>query len=84
MDNYFLILSLFFPRCVLVWYYFNSWMPLNFVPLWGDVLMSVFVPRILILVYIYQNFGADNIWFIIHCLVCVLVYASRMFSSSDD
>jgi hypothetical protein len=34
----------------------------------------VFMPRVLILVYIYQNMGADNVWFIAHLVVMILTY----------
>lgn len=74
MDEYFLILSLFFPRIVLVVYYLQGWQPANSVPLWGDVLLGVLAPRVLILIYIYQNMGAENVWFIAHMVVMILVY----------
>jgi hypothetical protein len=28
----------------------------------------------LILIYIYQNLGADNIWFVAHLVVMILAY----------
>ncbi len=74
MDEYFLIFSLFFPRIVLLVYYFQGWYPDNTVPLWGDVLLGVFAPRILILLYIYQNMGYENIWFAAHLIVLILAY----------
>ena len=57
MDIYFLILSLFFPRIVLlvlILLYPNLY-PANEVPQWADLVLGIFVPRILILIYIYQN-----------------------------
>lgn len=76
MDVYFLIFSLFFPRIVLLVYIlmFPQLYPANAVPQWGDILLGLLMPRVLILIYIYQNLGADNIWFIIHIVVMVLVY----------
>ena len=76
MDIYFLIFSLFFPRTVLLVYlfFFPAQFPNNAVPQWADIVMGVLVPRILILIYIYQNMGAENVWFIAHLVVLILTY----------
>jgi hypothetical protein len=76
VDIYFLILSLFFPRIVLVvliLLYPNLY-PANTVPQWADLVLGIFVPRILILIYIYQNMGYNNVWFAIHLVVMILAY----------
>ena len=76
MDFYFLIFSLFFPRIVLLAYLFlfPELFPPNAVPQWADILLGIFMPRVLVLIYIYQNLGAENIWFIAHLVVLVLAY----------
>ena len=76
MDVYFLIFSLFFPRIVLIVYLlmFPSLYPANAVPQWADILLGLFMPRVLILLYIYQNLGVDNVWFIAHLVVMILAY----------
>lgn len=76
MDFYFLLFSLFVPRVVMVvsLFLFPETFPANSVPLWGDVLLGVFAPRVLILIYIYQNMGYDNIWFAAHLIVMILAY----------
>ncbi|HSI87471.1 MAG TPA: hypothetical protein VK918_00310 [Pyrinomonadaceae bacterium] len=74
MDVYFLIFSLFFPRIVLVVYFLQGWYPENLVPQWADILLGIIAPRILILIYIYQNMGVENVWFIAHLVVMILVY----------
>jgi hypothetical protein len=76
MDIYFLIFSLFFPRLVLivVLLFSPELYPANTVPQWADILLGIFLPRVLILIYIYQNLGADNIWFIAHLIVMILAY----------
>ena len=76
MDIYFLIFSLFFPRGVLLVYLFlfPNLYPANAVPQWADIILGVFMPRILILVYIYQNMGAENVLFIAHLVVMILAY----------
>ncbi len=74
MDFYFLLFSLFFPRIVLIVYFFQHWYPANNVAPWADVLLGAFMPRVLILIYIYQNMGYDNIWFAAHLVVAILAY----------
>lgn len=74
MDFYFLLLSLFFPRIVLVVYFLQHWYPANNVPAWADVVLGLFMPRVLILIYIYQNMGYENIWFAAHLIVALLAY----------
>jgi hypothetical protein len=74
MDIYFLLLSLFFPRIVLVVYLLLERFPPNHVPQIASLLLGVFIPRVLILIYIYQNMGANNVWFIAHLVVMVLTY----------
>ncbi len=74
MDIYFLIFSLFFPRITLLVCFLQDWYPKNTVPFVADVLLGVFLPRALILIYIYQNMGYDNIWFVAHLLVMIMVY----------
>jgi hypothetical protein len=76
MDVYFLIFSLFFPRIVLLVFLliYPELYPANAVPQWADILLGIFMPRVLILIYIYQNLGADNVWFIAHMIVMILAY----------
>ena len=76
MDIYFLVLSLFFPRIVLIVLilFYPDLYPANTVPQWADIILGIFVPRVLILIYIYQNLGANNIWFVVHLIVMILAY----------
>lgn len=74
MDFYFLLFSLFFPRIVLLVYFLMERFPVNTLPFWADVVLGLFVPRILILIFIYQNMGIDNIWFIAHLVMMFLTY----------
>lgn len=74
MDFYFLLFSLFFPRIVMIVYLVQGWFPANAVPQWADILLGVVAPRVLILIYIYQNMGYDNIWFAAHLVVALLAY----------
>jgi len=76
LDIYFLTLSLFFPRVVLLVLIllYPQLYPPNSVPQWADIILGIFAPRILILIYIYQNMGYNNIWFVIHLVVMILAY----------
>ena len=76
MDFYFLPFSLFAPRVVMLVYLvmLPNLFPANSVPQWADLLLGIFTPRILILIYIYQNMGYDNIWFAAHLIVMILAY----------
>jgi hypothetical protein len=74
MDFYFLLFSLFFPRIVLLVYFLMERFPHNTFPLWLDAVLGVFIPRVLILIFIYQNMGTNNIWFIAHLVVMILTY----------
>jgi len=48
--------------------------PANDVPQWADLLLGIVLPRVLILIYIYENMGYNNIWFAVHLVVMVLAY----------
>lgn len=76
MDFYFLLFSLFFPRIVMLAYFFMwpSAYPANTVPQLADIALGVIFPRALILIYIYQNMGYENIWFAAHLVVAILAY----------
>lgn len=74
MDIYFLLLSLFFPRIVLLVYFLMEKFPPNSVPPIGNLLLGVFIPRVLILIFIYQNMGVNNVWFVAHLVVMILTY----------
>lgn len=76
MDFYFLLFSLFFPRIVMIVFLlaFPQQFPANNVPYWADVALGILFPRVLILIYIYQNMGYDNIWFAAHLIVAILAY----------
>ncbi len=58
----------------MVVYLLQGWYPANMVPNWADVLLGIFAPRVLILIYIFQNMGYDNIWFAAHLVVMLLAY----------
>jgi len=76
INFYFLLFSLFFPRIVMLVFFvmYPQLYPANSVPQWADLLLGIFIPRVLILIYIYQNMGANNIWFLAHLIVMLMAY----------
>lgn len=76
INFYFLLFSLFFPRLVMLIFFllYPQLYPANSVPQIADFLLGIFVPRVLILIYIYQNMGANNVWFIAHLVVMLIAY----------
>jgi len=76
LNFYFLVFSLFFPRIVMVVFLllYPNLYPANDVPQWADLLLGIVLPRVLILIYIYENMGYNNIWFAVHLIVMVLAY----------
>ncbi len=55
-------------------YLFMGTFPANTVPNWADLLLGIFAPRVLILIYIYQTMGYENIWFAAHLVVMLIAY----------
>jgi len=74
MEFYFLLFSLFFPRITMVVSFMFGAYPENSVWLIWDWILGLFIPRILVLIYIYQNMGYENPWFWVHLIVALLVY----------
>ena len=37
-------------------------------------MLGIVAPRVLILIYIYQNMGYENVWFAAHLIVMILAY----------
>jgi hypothetical protein len=75
--TWFLVLTLFLPRLGLIIAWFSGDIPLNTIPFWGDFFMAVFIPRILILIYIITNMGFGA-WAIAHLIVCVLSFVGNI------
>jgi hypothetical protein len=73
ITTWFLVLGLFLPRVTLVAAYLTSTVPPNNVPFLLDVLGTVFLPRVLICIYIAFNMGYNE-WFWLHLIVALIVY----------
>lgn len=78
ITTWFLVLGLFLPRVTLVAAYLTHSVPSNNVPFILDVLGTIFLPRVLICIYIVFNMGYNE-WFWLHLAVALVVYG---FSSS--
>jgi len=66
-----LVLTLFLPRIGLYIAWLNGTIPYNDIPFWGDFFMTLFIPRVLMLLYIGMNMGCGNIWFIVHLIMAI-------------
>lgn len=63
-----LVVTLIFPRTGLLIAWFGHQIPLNNIPFIGDVFMAVFLPRLLMVIYIAINLGTGNGWFWAHLI----------------
>jgi hypothetical protein len=71
--TWFLVLGLFLPRVTLIAAFITHTVPPNNVPFLVDVLGTVFLPRVLICIYIAENMGYNE-WFWVHLAVALVVY----------
>jgi len=81
-----LVASLFFPRISLLVAYVSGLIPFNTVPFIGDFALTVLFPRVLMLIYIYQNQGIDG-WFVIHLIFLLIFWgggSSATISKAND
>lgn len=74
---WFLLVGLFVPRFTLFFWWISGNLPYNTTPLWADVLCSVFLPRVLILVYIYGCQGMSP-WFWIHLVALGIAWGFNL------
>ncbi len=72
MDQVFLTVALFIPGITLCVAYITGDVPLNEVPFWGDLVLAIVSPRLLIILYIYHNLGV-GVWFWVHVAAWVIV-----------
>ena len=68
-----LFFSLFLPRLTLLYAFFVHQVPYAHLPDLAALIMWVFIPRVLMLIYIYVNLGLD-VWFIVHLVALILVW----------
>ncbi len=74
IQTWLLVLTLFLPRISLFIAYLINQIPFNSVPFIGDLLLFVFLPRVLMLIYIVDNLGTSSPWFWIHLVVAIVVW----------
>ncbi len=75
IETWLLVVTLFVPRIALAIAYFSHQIPANTIPFIGDVLLYVFLPRVLMVIYIYDHLGWQNPWFWIHIVAAVIVWS---------
>ncbi|MCX7877622.1 MAG: hypothetical protein N2510_03155 [Ignavibacteria bacterium] len=74
IETWLLVVTLFLPRIALLIAYLSGQIPPNNIPFIGDLVLYIFLPRLLMIIYIYDNLGWENPWFWIHIVVAILVY----------
>lgn len=70
---WFLLLSLILPRITLFIAWCSGEIPPNSIPWFGDFIMAIFIPRVLILIYIAGNMGMGP-WFWIHLVFMAIAF----------
>ncbi|HEY3250704.1 MAG TPA: hypothetical protein VGK25_06255 [Ignavibacteria bacterium] len=75
IETWLLVLTLFIPRIALFIAYFAHQIPSNNIPFIGDLLLYVFFPRVLMVIYIYDHYGWDTPWLWIHIVVAIIVWS---------
>lgn len=81
--TWFLVLSLFVPRIALLIAYCSNGIPPNNIPFMGDFFMTVFFPRLLVIIYIVTNMGF-NAWALVHSIVAVAGLLGVVVSRSSN
>lgn len=69
-----LVVTLILPRIGLLIAWFGGQIPYNEIPFVGDALLAVFLPRLLMLIYIASNLGLSSPWFWIHLGVLLMIW----------
>ena len=80
---WFLLVSLFLPRFTLFFWWISGNLPYNTTPLWADVLTSIFLPRVLILVWIYSLQGFSP-WFWIHLVALAIAWSYNLLNAGAN
>jgi hypothetical protein len=75
MTTEMLVLALFLPRLALFVMWVQHELPIFPLPNWAELLMSVIVPRLVIVIMIYYTLGVHG-WFWVHLVVAILVYCA--------
>lgn len=76
IDIVFLVFSLFFPRISIIGFFLFDSLPTTTLNNFLSVLLTIFFPRIFVIIMIAQHMGTENAWFWIHIVVAIIVYLS--------
>lgn len=76
MNTFLLFFSLFFPRLSLFVAYLYGGIPPNTVPFWFEFLITLFLPRALVIFYIGTTLGWDSGWIIAHIIAWIIISIS--------
>ena len=77
-----LLVTLFLPRLGLFIAWCSGQIPYNTVPFFGDVILAIILPRLLMLIYIATNLGFGG-WFFVHCVAWAIAIAIGLARSAN-
>jgi hypothetical protein len=66
MENWFLLLTLFFPRLTLLFTWLAGGIPANSTPFFADFIGTWFVPNFLIALWAWESPHVHPVWVVIH------------------
>lgn len=81
--GWFLLISLLFPRFMLLIAWATNSIPFNTTPFAADVILSILFPRILILIYIYGCQGLSG-WFWVHLIAMGIAYTWHIINFESN
>lgn len=82
IETWLLIATLFLPRIGLFIAWCTGQIPPNTIPFFGDVLLAILLPRLLMIIYIITNLGFGG-WFWAHVIAWILVIGASSQSKSS-
>jgi hypothetical protein len=78
-----LVFTLFLPRFGLLLAWCSGQIPANNIPFVGDVVIAIFLPRLLMIIYIIGIYGFNG-WFWAHLMAWILAAGCIRFNSKKN
>lgn len=84
IETWLLLLTLFLPRLGLLIAWFSGDIPPNTVPFFGDMILAIILPRLLMLIYIATNLGFEG-WFFAHTIAwAIAIFLAILRKNTKD
>lgn len=84
MNTYLLFFSLFFPRLSLFFAWCYGAIPPNTVPFWFEFLLTLILPRALIIFYIGTTLGWSSDWILAHAIAWVFSWLFSVMRAAAE